>query len=139
MADEAARIPIGSDGVITLDFFQGNRTPFKDPMAKGVFYGLTLSHTRAHIYRSILEGVAFGTKNVLDTIENGISCINEIRGCGGVIRNDTWLKIIADVTNKPIVLTKYSSSAGVLGCAIIAAVGSGCLAVLWKPATIWCR
>jgi FGGY-family pentulose kinase len=125
MAEEAARIPIGSDGVITLDFFQGNRTPYKDPMAKGMFYGLTLSHTRAHMYRSILEGIAFGTRNVLDTIENGISRITEIRGCGGVIRNGTWLKIIADVTGKPIVLTKHSDSAGALGCAIVAAVGYG--------------
>ncbi len=125
MAEEAANIPIGSDGLITLDFFQGNRTPYKDPMAKGVFYGLTLSHTRAHMYRSILEGIAFGTRNVLDTIENGISVIEQIRGCGGVIRNELWLKIIADVTGKPIVITEHSSNAGVLGCAVTAAVGSG--------------
>lgn len=125
MAEEASRVPIGSDGIICLDFFQGNRTPYKDPMAKGVFYGLSLSHTRAHIYRSILEGVAFGTRNVFDTIESGISVIEEIRGCGGVILNEMWLQIISNVTGKPIVLTKYSGSAGVLGCAIIAAVGSG--------------
>lgn len=124
-ANEAAKIGLGSDGIVMLDFFQGNRTPFKDPLAKGVFYGLTMSHTRAHIYRSIMEGVAFGTRNILQTMENGRDTIHEIRGCGGVTRNQLWMRIIADVTGKPIVLTEQSSSAGVLGCAIISAVGYG--------------
>jgi len=125
MADEAANIPIGCNGLITLDFFQGNRTPYKDPMAKGVLYGLTLSHTRGHIYRSILESIAFGTRNVLDAIEGGGTKIREIRGCGGVTLNKLWLQIIADVTEKPIVLTENSDKAGVLGGAITAAVGHG--------------
>ena len=125
MAEEAANVPIGSDGLITLDFFQGNRTPYKDPMAKGVIYGLTLSHTRGHIYRSILESIAFGTRNVFEAIEGGESKIREIRGCGGVTLNKMWLQIIADVTEKPIVLTENSDKAGVLGSAITAAVGFG--------------
>jgi ribulokinase len=125
MAKEAADVPIGSDGLIALDFFQGNRTPYKNPLAKGVFFGLTLSHKRAHIYRSILESVAFGTRNIIDTIENGVGSINEIRGCGGVVLNELWLQIISDVTAKPIILTENSDKAGVLGCAIIAAVGCG--------------
>ena len=128
MEKEAADIPPGSEGIISLDFFQGNRTPYKDPMAKGVFYGLSLSHTRGHIYRSILESVAFGTRNVLDRIEDGISVIREIRGCGGVTRDKVWLQIIADVTGKPVVLTQNSSRAGVLGGAITAAVGHGAFA-----------
>lgn len=126
MAEEAAKIPAGSDGLISLDHFQGNRTPFKDPYSKGTIYGLTLSHTRAHIYRSLLEGIAYGTRSVLESIEEGGATeISEIRGCGGVVKNDLWLKIIADVTYKPIVLTENSDNAGVLGCAIIAASGSG--------------
>lgn len=124
-ANEASKIALGSDGIVMLDFFQGNRTPFKDPLAKGVFYGLTLSHTRAHIYRAILEGVAFGTRNILQTMENDRDTIHEIRGCGGVTRNPLWMQIITDVTGKPIVLTEQSSNAGVLGCAIISAVGNG--------------
>ena len=125
MAKEAANVPIGSDGLIVLDHFQGNRTPYKNPLSRGVFFGLTLAHTRAHIYRSILEGVAYGTRNILDTIENGVSVINEIRGCGGVVLNEFWMQIISDVTAKPIILTQNSDKAGVLGCAVIAAVGYG--------------
>ena len=125
MIEEALKIPIGSDGLLCLDFFQGNRTPYKDPLAKGVFYGLTLSHTRGHIYRSIQEGVTFGTKNVLDTIESGTQPFREIRACGGVTQNKLWLQIISDVTNRAISLTKNSDKAGILGCAITAAVGLG--------------
>ncbi len=125
MAQEAAGVPAGSEGVIALDFFQGNRTPYKDPTAKGVFYGLTLSHTRAHLYRAVLESVAYGTRNIIESMESDQNKINKIRGCGGVVFNPLWLKIIADVTGKPIVLTEQSANAGVLGCAVIASVGSG--------------
>lgn len=125
MANEAKKSPIGSKGVVTLDFFQGNRTPYKDPHAKGVFYGLTLNHTRADIYRSIMEGIAFGTRNIIDTITSNEVNVNNIMVCGGVTKNPEWLQIIADVTGKPITLTENSSDGGILGCAIVSAVGSG--------------
>ena len=125
MTQEARKIQPGSDGVITLDYFQGNRTPYKDPKAKGVIYGLTLSHTKAHIFRSILEGVTFGTKNIIDTITQEDLNIESIVASGGVIKNPLWMKIISDVTQKPILLTKNSANAGILGCAILCALGSG--------------
>lgn len=125
MTKEVEKIQPGSDGVITLDYFQGNRTPYKDPKAKGVFYGLTLSHTRAHIFRSILESIAFGTKNIIDTISQAELNIENIVASGGVVKNPLWMKVISNVTQKPILLTKNSSNAGILGCAILAALGSG--------------
>jgi ribulokinase len=125
LGDEAKNLPRGSDDLLLLDFFQGNRTPYKDPNARGVFFGLTLSHTRAHIYKAILEGIAFGMKNILDRIEEGREPITQLRGCGGAANNTLWRKIIADITGKPIVLTANSANAGILGGAIISAVGSG--------------
>lgn len=125
MADEAKHVPIGSKGVITLDFFQGNRTPYKNPNAKGVFYGLTLNHNRADIYRSIMEGIAFGSRNIIDTISLNNVQINSIMVCGGVTKNPLWLQIISDVTGKPITLTRNSANSGILGCAIVDAVGCG--------------
>lgn len=125
MAQKAKEVPIGSKGLITLDFFQGNRTPYKNPNAKGVFYGLTLNHNRADIYRSIMEGTAYGTRNIIETICGDDVAVNNIMACGGVTKNPLWLQIIADVTDKPITLTENSSNCGVLGCAVIAAVGSG--------------
>lgn len=124
MENEAGKIPIGSEGLVLLDYFQGNRTPYKDPMAKGVIYGLTLRHSKAHIYRAILEGIAFGMRNIIDNMETSDFSIDVIRGCGGVTKNPLWLQIISDVTGKPIMLTKHSSNSGVLGCAIVGAVGS---------------
>lgn len=125
MADEANKVDIGSEGLVVLDFFQGNRTPFKDPFAKGVIYGLTLSHKRSHVYRAILESIAFGTRNIINTLDINGKSSDGIRCCGGVTKNSIWLQIIADVTGKQMLLTKNSSDAGVLGGAIIAAVGSG--------------
>ncbi|MDR1506030.1 MAG: hypothetical protein LBI67_02910 [Treponema sp.] len=125
LGTEAADIPRGSEGLLLLDFFQGNRTPYKDPSAKGAYYGLTLAHTRAHMYRAILEGVAFGMRNILERMEKGAETIKQLRGCGGATANDFWLGIISDITGKPIVLTENSANAGVLGGAIIAAVGDG--------------
>ncbi|MDD4691700.1 MAG: FGGY-family carbohydrate kinase [Eubacterium aggregans] len=114
----------GAEGLVALDFFQGNRTPYKDPNAKGVIYGLTLSHTKAHIYRALLESVALGTKNIIDNFESQGCPINSIVGCGGVTKDATWMQIIADATGKPIIVT-VDPSAGGLGCCIVASVGSG--------------
>jgi sugar (pentulose or hexulose) kinase len=80
------------------------------------------------MYRAALEGIAFGMRSILDTMENGQDAISKLSGCGGVTNNKVWLQIISDVINKPTVLTKNSGNAGVSGCAIIAAVGSGCFA-----------
>ncbi|MGL4606666.1 MAG: FGGY-family carbohydrate kinase [Eubacteriaceae bacterium] len=113
----------GAEGLVALDFFQGNRTPYKDANAKGVIYGLTLSHTKGHIYRALLESVALGTKNIIDNFENQGCPVEVIVGCGGVTKDKTWMQIIADVTGKPIIVT-VDPSAGGLGCAIIAAVGA---------------
>jgi FGGY-family pentulose kinase len=125
MMKEASEVKPGSKGIIALDFFQGNRTPYKDPLAKGVFYGLTLSHGRAHIYRSIMESVAYGMRNVIENMSMGQLHIKNLMACGGVTKNPLWLQIISDVCGKDIKLITRSSEAGILGCCIVAAVGQG--------------
>jgi FGGY-family pentulose kinase len=122
LSDEASKVPIGSEGLITLDYFQGNRSPYKNSKAKGVFYGLSLKHTRAHMYRSVLESISFGTKNIIDNYVNQGCNIESMVVCGGVTKDPTWLQIIADVTGKPIIITE-NAQAGVLGCCVTAAVG----------------
>lgn len=123
MNEQIESIAPGADGLIALDFFQGNRTPYKDANAKGVIYGLTLSHTKAHIYRALLESVAFGTKNIIDSFEQNGSPVNTIVGCGGVTKDKVLMQIISDVTGKPIVVTE-DAGASALGCAIVASVGT---------------
>ncbi|SDY40787.1 FGGY-family carbohydrate kinase [Eubacterium barkeri] len=124
LAEEASKIPIGSDGVIVLDFFQGNRTPYKNANLKGNIFGLTLKHSQFHIYRAILEGIAFGMKNILDNFKNQGYEINTIVGSGGVTKNPVWLQIIADVTGAKVVINECTD-AGVLGHCVLGAVTAG--------------
>lgn len=124
LSGEAENVEPGSEGLIVLDFWQGNRTPYRDPLASGNIFGLKLRHTRAHVYRALLEGVAYGTYNILNTIEESGYDINKIVACGGGAKDSLWLKIISDVTNMPLVTAKFKE-AGLLGCAIIATKGYG--------------
>ena len=124
LAGEATGVPPGADGLVVLDSWQGNRTPYRDPLARGAVWGLTLSHTRGHLYRAILESVAYGTRNILQAFAAAELKIKEIIACGGVLKNDLWLQIIADVTGVTIRKAGFGE-AGVLGCAVSAAAGLG--------------
>lgn len=125
LAKEAKSSTIGSNGLITLDFFQGNRTPYKEPRLCGEIKGITLSHTRGDIYRSLMESVAYGTRNVLDSMRKGNIMIDTFVACGGVTKDPLWISIIADVCRTPITLTKSSTYAGLMGSAMISTVSRG--------------
>mmetsp|Transcript_20532 Transcript_20532/g.30076 ORF Transcript_20532/g.30076 Transcript_20532/m.30076 type:complete len:330 (-) Transcript_20532:31-1020(-) len=122
--DEAAIIDPGSDGLIALETFQGSRTPVTDPLARGALVGLTLSHTRAHIWRALMEAVCFGTRACIDGLENAGHKCDEIIIAGGTTRSPLWLQMHSDVTGKPVVLCENIDSP-LLGCAILASVGAG--------------
>ena len=113
-------IPIGAGGVTVLDFFQGNRTPYKDAMAKGVIFGLNIKHTWKHIYRAVLESVSYGTQNIIRNFEEQGYPVDSITACGGVTKDRRWLQMISDVTGKPIIVNE-NIQAGVLGCCVVAA------------------
>ena len=119
--EEAAAIPIGCDGLVCQEHFQGNRTPHTDALSRGAIVGLTLKHTRAHIYRSILEAVSFGTRLILETMRDKAGYRpTVIVVAGGVTRSPLWLQITADVVGVPLRLTKCTDAPS-LGCAILAA------------------
>lgn len=120
----AQDVPAGSEGLIVLDHWQGNRTPWTDPTSRGVIRGLTLRHTSAHLFRAIMEGVAYGTGVILKRMEQEGVSINELVICGGATKSDLWMHIHADVTGKTITIPE-EQQATVLGCAILAAVGAG--------------
>jgi FGGY-family pentulose kinase len=123
--DELARpLPPGSEGLVVLDYWQGNRTPYVDPEARGIIRGLSLKHTTGHLFRAILEGVAYGTEHILRTFRaNGIA-VDEMVAAGGPTRSPLWMQIHADVSNVPIVLTAVPDAAA-LGSAILGAVAAG--------------
>lgn len=131
--ERAATIPPGSEGLVVLDHWQGNRTPWVDPTSRGVIRGLTLRHTVDHVYRAILEGVAYGTAVIVRTMrENGFDPV-EIIACGGATKSDFWMQMHADTTGLPITITREQEAAS-LGTAIAAAVGAGEFATLFEGA-----
>lgn len=121
--DEAGRAPIGSEGLIAQDHFQGNRTPHTDALSRGAICGLSLNHSRGHIFRSLLESVGFGTRLILETMTgNGVETHN-ITACGGVTRSPLWTQIHADILGLPIKIAG-AGCAPALGSAIYAAIGA---------------
>ncbi|AHY48306.1 Ribulose kinase (plasmid) [Rubrobacter radiotolerans] len=120
----AKDIPIGSDGLIVIDYFQGNRTPYTDPLARGMMWGLSLSHTEAHLFRAIIEGICYGTEHILRTMRGHDfePRLNVV--AGGPTKSDLWMQMHADVSNVPIQKTAVGESP-VLGAAMLAAVGAG--------------
>ena len=124
MDDLARKVPVGSNGLIMLDYFQGNNHPYYDGNVRGMFYGLSLSHTRADMYRAVMEGVAFGTEKMLDAFrEKGVE-VSEINIAGGTANSDVWLQIHADVSNVKVNVPS-DTNATCLGCAISCATMLG--------------
>ena len=121
---EATALPPGSEGLIVQDHFQGNRTPHTDPLSRGAISGLTLSHGRGHLFRAILEGIAYGTELILETQRAGGYRPDELVIAGGVTNSDLWMQIHADVSGLPLTVTRVAD-APALGCAILAASASG--------------
>ncbi|TQV68202.1 FGGY-family carbohydrate kinase [Denitrobaculum tricleocarpae] len=124
---EAAALPPGSDGLIVQDHFQGNRTPHTDPLSRGAITGLTLSHGRAHLFRAMMEGVAYGTELILETQRAGGYKPDELVIAGGVTNSDLWMQIHADVSGLPLTVTRVAD-APALGSAILAATAGGAYA-----------
>lgn len=103
MMEGVDKITPGSDGLITLPYFAGERTPINDPLARGCLLGLTLAHTRAHLYRSALESVAYSINQQLRLMEaHGNVAIDQIFAVGGGVKNPLWMQIVADVIGKEI-------------------------------------
>jgi ribulokinase len=120
----ASEIAPGSDGCVVLEHWQGNRTPWTDPLSRGVIRGLTLSHTPAHIYRAIMEGVAYGSEAIFRRMKEEGVRIDEVVACGGATQSSLWMKIHADVSGKAITIPR-EQQAVTLGSAIAASVAGG--------------
>ena len=122
--EDAENLPIGAEGLIALDFFQGNRTPYVDPDVRGMFYGLSLSHTPAHMYRAIIESICYGTEAIIDVFRRANFDLSEIVISGGAVKSRFWMQVHADVSNVPITVPKVTEGP-CLGSAILGAVAGG--------------
>jgi len=121
---EAASVEPGADGLLFLPYLSGERAPLWDPLARGAFGGLRMSHGPRHLVRALLESVAFALRDVKETMEKGGLPVSEIRCSGGPSRSALWNRIKADVLGVPIVLPA-SVEAEVLGSAAVALRSSG--------------
>lgn len=120
----AREVQPGSEGLIVLDYWQGNRTPYTDSEARGMIWGLSLKHGEGHVFRAILEGICYGTEHILRTMRENDFEPKEGVVCGGPTKSDLWMQMHADVSNLPISFTKIPD-APALGSAILGAVGAG--------------
>jgi xylulokinase len=108
---ETASIPPGSEGLQFLPYLSGERTPYPDPLARGAFIGLTTRHTRAHMTRAVMEGVAFSLRDVFELIKVTNPQIKQVRVSGGGANSPLWRQIFADVLNVPLVTVDATEGA----------------------------
>jgi xylulokinase len=123
LLDAASRIPAGSNGLIFLPYLTGERTPYPNPHARGVFFGLTLTHTKAHLTRAVVEGVTFGLRDSLDLMRGLGVHVKEIRASGGGARSAVWLQIMADVFGAPL-STVTATEGAAYGAALLGGVAA---------------
>ena len=121
---QAERVPVGSDGLIFLPYLSGERTPYADPYARGVFFGISYLHGPDHFVRSIMEGVAFSQLDCLSLMRNLNINSDRVILFGGGARNSIWRQIIADILNSKIVTLNVEEGSA-FGAAIIAGAGCG--------------
>lgn len=121
LAGLASQVPPGSDGLLVLPYFSGARTPINDPLARGMVAGLTLSHSRGHLYRAILEGIAYGVRHNLEVMAESRKTPQRLTAIGGGTKNPLWLQIVSDVTGQP--QSVRSSPGASYGNAFLAGVG----------------
>jgi len=124
----ATQVPAGSEGLLFLPYLTGERTPHPDPLARGAFVGLTVRHTKAHMTRSVIEGVSFGLRDSMELIKSaGLGKIEQVRVSGGGARSPLWRQMLSDVMNSELVTVNTTEGAA-FGAALLAGVGVG----TWK-------
>lgn len=124
MTEQASKIPSGADGLIYLPYLMGERSPVLDPEARGVFFGLSAMHTRAHMIRAVLEGVTFSQRHNLHVLNEMDIRPKVLMACGGGASSPLWRQMLADVM-KVKVKTLESKEGPALGAAILAGVAAG--------------
>jgi xylulokinase len=121
---EAGSVPPGSDGLVILPYFAGERTPIFDPDARGLIVGLTLRHRRGHLFRASYEGVGFGIRQILEFLETAGEPIRRVIAVGGGTKARLWTQIVSDITGRTQIVPEQTIGAS-YGDALMAAIGTG--------------
>lgn len=134
LSEEAASVPAGADGVMWAPYLMGERTPHLDPHARAALTGLAANHTRAHVVRAILEGVAFSLRDTLTIFDEMEVPVEAIRLGGGGARSKVWRQIQADVYGMPVEIVEAEEGAA-YGAALLAGVGAN----VWPSVDAACQ
>lgn len=121
----AAPVPAGSDKLIFLPWLSGERAPVLDHYARGGFIGLTMSHTKGHMARAVMEGVAYHLRWICEAMENTGFHIDRLNAIGGGCSSPLWIQIISDTTGRPVRVVRNHLEAGAVGASLAVAVGLG--------------
>ncbi len=124
LSAQVAEVEPGCEGLIFLPYLTGERTPYPDPNARGVFFGITLRHDKRHMVRSVYEGVAYGLRDSFEILNEMQVPINQVRASGGGARSAVWRQIQADITGREHVLINVDEGPA-FGVALLAGVGTG--------------
>jgi xylulokinase len=124
MAEQAAATPPGADGLVCVPYFAGERAPVYDPLARGILAGLSLRHTRGHIFRAAFEGTGFGMRHNLEVMRDMGAVPRRVVAVGGGTQNATWLQIVSDITGVPQIVPERTVGAS-YGDAFMAGLASG--------------
>ena len=130
---EADAVPPGSEGLVALPYFAGERTPVFDPDARGVFAGLTLRHGRGHLFRAVYEGISYGVRQILERFDAAQAATRTV-AVGGGLRSPLWAQTLTDITGSPQLVPEQAIGAS-YGDALLAAIGVG----LVPPDTDWAK
>ncbi|MCL2532122.1 MAG: FGGY-family carbohydrate kinase [Oscillospiraceae bacterium] len=125
-----AQAPIGSGGVIFTPWLHGNRCPFEDPAARGMFFGLSLETGKTEMIRAVVEGVVYHLRWMLETQRKKIATSQTIRFVGGGALSDVMCQILADCTGRVVETVASPQNVGSMGAAAVAAVGCGAISSL---------
>ena len=132
---EAERTPPGAEGLVFLPYLTGERTPHLDPLASGVFLGLTARHTRGHMTRALMEGVLFALRDGLEIMRDLGVRPKEIRATGGGATSELWLRLQADVYGLPVHRLEIEEGAA-YGAALLGHVAAGTHADVDEAASV---
>ena len=132
LVHEAEQVPAGSNGLLLLPYFAGERTPVFDPRARGVIAGLTLRHTRGDLFRAVYEGIAFGIRQILELLDTDATPVDRLVAVGGGTQGGLWTQIVSDVSGREQEIPEQTIGAS-YGDALMAAIGTQLVA----PETNW--
>jgi xylulokinase len=139
LSAEAARVPPGADGLLFMPYLIGERTPYMDAYARGGFIGLGYQHTRGHLARAVMEGVAFALRQALEiSLDLSVEPVTRVIASGGGAESPVWRQIQADVFGLPLSKTLLAEQTGI-GAALLAGTGAGIYADLAEASAATAR